>query len=107
MGRATFTMVAAGDGSPQSPSGYAYYLVAHAIATVLLLIALVAAIWQFMDWVGGPSCLAGGSAPPASSAPVVLDSVQASEPARLSAHAEAALSQGDCFCPHSGSAKSP
>jgi formate hydrogenlyase subunit 3/multisubunit Na+/H+ antiporter MnhD subunit len=43
MGLATFKTVAAGDGSPQSPSGYCYYLLIHAIATVLLLIALVAA----------------------------------------------------------------
>ena len=72
MGYATFRMVAAGDGSPQSPSGYRYYLVAHAIATALLLVALVAAIWQFMDWVGAPSCLTVASTQPVSPAPVVL-----------------------------------
>jgi hypothetical protein len=106
MGYATFRMVAAGDGSPQSPSGYRYYLVVHAIATALLLVALVAAIWQFMDWVSAPSCLAVPS-PPVSTAPVVLDSVQASGPPHLSAHAEMALNRGDCPCPHGGSAKSP
>jgi hypothetical protein len=99
-------MVAAGDGSPQSPSGYRYYLVAHAVATALLLIALVAAIWQFMDWVATPSCLADASTQRVSSAPVALDSVQASGPPHLSAHAEAALNRGDCPCPHSR-AKSP
>ncbi|WP_156664727.1 hypothetical protein [Mycobacterium sp. 852002-51057_SCH5723018] len=102
-----YRMVAAGDGSPQSPSGYRYYLVAHAIATALLLIALVAAIWQFMDWVGAPSCQAVASTPPVSSAPVLLDSAQAGGPPRLAAPAEVALNRGDCPCPHSGSAKSP
>jgi hypothetical protein len=100
-------MVAAGDGSPQSPSGYRYYLVAQAIATALLLVALVAAIWQFMAWVGAPSCPVVASTPPVSPAPVVLDSVQASGPPHLSAHAEVALNRGGCPCPHSSGAKSP
>jgi hypothetical protein len=91
MGKATFRMVAAGDGSPQSPAGYRYYLVAHAVATALLLIALVAAIWQFMDWVGAPSCLSAGPA----------------QSVTLTAHTEGALDRGDCPCPHSGGAKSP
>ncbi|HEY1442037.1 MAG TPA: hypothetical protein VGF65_14705, partial [Mycobacterium sp.] len=56
MGKATFKMVAAGDGSPQSASGYSFLVLAHATATVLLLITLVAAVWQFMDWVVTPSC---------------------------------------------------
>lgn len=91
MGKATFRMVAAGDGSPQSPSGYCYYLVAHAVATVLLLIALVAAIWQFMDWVGTPSCPVAGPA----------------RSVTLTAHTEGARDRGDCPCPHSGGAKTP
>jgi hypothetical protein len=49
-------MVAAGDGSPSSPAGYCALVVAHAIVTVVLLIALVAAAWQFMNWVQTPSC---------------------------------------------------
>jgi hypothetical protein len=56
VGLATFKTVFAGDGSPASPSGYGYYLLIHAIATALLLIALVAAIWQFMNWIAAPSC---------------------------------------------------
>jgi hypothetical protein len=56
---ATFKMVAAGDGSPTSPSGYCYLVVAHTVATVLLLILLVIATWQFMDWVVTPSCPTG------------------------------------------------
>ena len=64
MRRASFKMVAAGDGAPRSPTGYWYYLVAHAIGTVLLLITLVAAVWQFMDWVVAPSeCLASSAQP--------------------------------------------
>jgi hypothetical protein len=61
MGISTFKMVAASDGSPPSPTGYCYYLLVHAIATVLLLITLVAAVWQFMEWVVGPSCPEGSS----------------------------------------------
>jgi hypothetical protein len=90
MGIATFKTVAAGDGSPQSPPGYCFYLVIHAVATVLLLIAVVAAIWQFMDWVVAPSCskdVALATAPVAASHP-------------RSAHAEAALDDADCPCPH-------
>lgn len=80
MGRATFGMVAASDGSPQSPSGYCYYLVAHAIATVLLLIALVAGIWQFMDWIVTPPCAGDGSAtsaPAAATSPMAVEWVHA------------------------------
>ena len=75
MGRATFKMVAAGDGSPQSPSGYNFLLLAHAVATALLLITLVAAVWEFMDWVVAPTCSGEGaltsvsSTAPASPAP--------------------------------------
>jgi hypothetical protein len=86
MGIATFKTVAAGDGSPQSPSGYAYYLVVHAIATALLLIALVAAIWQFMDWVAAPSC-------PKAALASVSSSVAASQ-------SYAAPDDSDCPCPH-------
>jgi hypothetical protein len=92
MGIATFKTVAAGDGSPQSPSGYCYYLLFHAIATVLLLIALLAAIWQFMDWVVAPSCSKDVSLASASS------SVAAAH--RYSARAESALDDSDCPCPH-------
>jgi hypothetical protein len=92
MGMATFKTVAAGDGSPQYPSGYCYYLLFHAIATVLLLIALLAAIWQFMDWVVAPSCSKDVSVASASS------SAAASH--RYSARAESALDDTDCPCPH-------
>ena len=100
MRRATFEMVAAGDGSPPTPTGYCYYLLAHAIATVLLLITLVAAVWQFMSWVVTPSCLESSpppavstsAAPPASPTPSI----------RLAAHAEMSLSSSDCPCPKSG-----
>ncbi|MEZ0352252.1 hypothetical protein [Mycobacterium sp. pR1184] len=61
MRQVTFKMVAAGDGSPPTSTGYCYYLVAHAVATVLLLLTLVAAVWQFMDWVVTPSCLEASS----------------------------------------------
>ena len=128
MGKATFKMVAAGDGSPQSESGYSFLVLAHAIATVLLLITLVAAVWQFMDWVVTPSCpgdtalssvssSAPAPAPAATTLPVAPRSVQAGESRRTpgrtgvspttptgsyqySARAELALSAGDCPCPH-------
>jgi hypothetical protein len=87
LGLATFKTVAAGDGSPQSPSGYGYYLLIHAIATLLLLITLVAAIWQFMDWVVAPSCPKD----------VSLASASASVPPSAAA---AALDPSDCPCPH-------
>jgi len=95
--RATFTMVAAGDGAPRSPSGYDYYLLVHTIATVLLLVTLVAGIWQFMDWVAAPSC----------PGPVRLSSVTspaAEAPAGTAAPAasgsvQAALRSGECPCP--------
>ena len=86
MGIATFKTVAAGDGSPQSPSGYALYLLVHAIATALLLIALVAAIWTFMDWVAAPPCTKPSLAS-------VSSSVVASQ--RF-----AALDDTGCPCPH-------
>ncbi|MDT5259907.1 MAG: hypothetical protein QOD10_4987 [Mycobacterium sp.] len=119
MGKATFRMVAATDGSPSSPSGYSYYLLAHAIATVLLLITLVAAIWEFMGWVTAPSCLGDASVPSVSSSPaaapagtnspVALESVQVGIPNRTgvsfaashhySARAELALTHSECPCP--------
>ncbi|ORJ58477.1 hypothetical protein [Mycobacterium simiae] len=67
MRQATFKMVAAGDGSPPTSTGYCYYLVAHAVATVLLLLTLVVAVWQFMDWVVAPSCAEAGPQPSAAS----------------------------------------
>lgn len=126
MGKATFKMVAAGDGSPQSPSGYSFLVLAHAIATVLLLITLVAAVWQFMDWVVTPSCPGDAAmssvsspapAPAATTSPVAPRPVQAAESRRTpgrtgmspttpvasyqySAQAELALSSGECPCPH-------
>jgi hypothetical protein len=126
MGKATFKMVAAGDGSPQSPDGYCFLVLAHAIATVLLLITLVAAVWQFMDWVVTPSCpgdtalssvSSSAPAPAATTSPAAPRSVQAGESRRTSgrtgmspptptasyqysAQAEPALSSGDCPCPH-------
>lgn len=98
-GIATFKVVAAGDGSPQSPSGYSYYLLAHAIATVLLLIGLVAAVWQFMDWVVTPSCLGGA---PLSSVSSVgpPPSVISAASQHYSARVEVALTGSECRCPH-------
>jgi hypothetical protein len=125
MGQATFRMVAATDGSPPSPAGYRYYLLAHAIATVLLLITLVAAVWQFMDWIVTPSCLGDTSLSSVSSSSVAapattMTSPVASSPVpagrtpgrtgvstttpsasyQYSAQAELALSSGECPCPH-------
>lgn len=126
MGKATFKMVAAGDGSPQSPSGYGLLVFAHAIATVLLLVVLVAGVWQFMDWVVTPSCpgdaamssaSSSAPAPAAMTSPVAPRSAQAGESRRTpgragvspttpvasyqySARAELALSSGECPCPH-------
>jgi len=126
VGKTTFKMVAAGDGSPQSPSGYSFLVFAHAIATVLLLIVLVAGVWQFMDWVVTPSCpgdaamssvSSSASAPAATTSPVAPRSVQAGESRRTpgrtgvspttpvasyqySAQDELALSSGECPCPH-------
>jgi hypothetical protein len=126
MGKATFKMVAATDGSPPSPSGHCYHLLAHAVATVLLLITLVAAMWQFMDWIVKPSCLADTSlsssmapsssaAPATTTSPVASGTVPASElrrtPGRARVYpttpdasyqhsAELSLSSGDCRCPH-------
>ena len=93
MGIATFKTVAAGDGSPESPSEYRYYLLVHAIATALLLIALVAAIWQFMDWVVAPACPKDASLPSAASSSTVAASH------RYSAGVESALDEADCPCP--------
>ena len=92
MRRAGFKMVAAGDGAPPSPTSYWYYLLAHAIGTALLLITLVAAVWQFMDWVVAPSpCLASDTQAPVSSAGVPQDRVAV----RLAA------SSSECDCPNS------
>lgn len=91
MGIATFKTVAAGDGSPQSPSGYCYYLVLHAVATALLLITLVAAIWQFMNWIAEPSCPRD----------VSLASVSSSRSAPVDAsHHLSARGDSGCPCPH-------
>ena len=74
MGRQTFMLVAASDGSPQSPFGHRD-LVAYSIATVLMLITLAAAAFQFADWLLTPSeCLTSSSAPSVSSAPVASTS---------------------------------
>lgn len=74
MRQATLKMVAAGDGSPPSSSGYCYYLVAQAVATVLLLLTLVVAVWQFMDWVVAPSCAEAG--PQSSAASLAAQTTQ-------------------------------
>jgi hypothetical protein len=114
MRRATFKMVAAGDGSPPTPTGYCYYLLAHAVATVLLLMLLVAAVWQFMDWVVAPTCLESSSqslvststaAAAAGTTTAPTASPRSASPApsiRLAARAELALDPGDCPCPKSG-----
>ena len=82
MGQVTFKMVAAGDGSPPTSSGYCFFLMAHAVATVLLLITLVAAVWQFMDWVVTPSCPEASSVSSATSVtspPVASGTTKAEE----------------------------
>jgi hypothetical protein len=103
MRRATFRMVAAGDGAPPSPTGYCYYLVVHAVGTVLLLLTLVAAVWQFMDWVVTPSeCLVSSSRPSApSSGAGAAARVIATAPAPTvhdAARTQLASDSGDCPC---------
>ncbi|WAC89164.1 hypothetical protein [Mycobacterium sp. Aquia_213] len=122
MRQVTFKMVAAGDGSPPTSTGYCYYLVAHAVATVLLLITLVAAVWQFMDWVVTPSCLEASATTSVSTTPVASRTTKAEEirnspgqpgvahstwterPAsyRTAAQTEALADAGDCPCPKAG-----
>jgi hypothetical protein len=108
MGRPTFMLVAATDGSPQTPSGHRD-LVAYSIATFLMLITLAAAALQFADWLLTPSpCLTSSSQPSASSAPVASTSAHVGAslrgpgqpPAhRYSAEAELAVSSSGCPCP--------
>jgi hypothetical protein len=103
MRRATLRMVAAGDGAPPSPTGYWYYLVAHAIGTVLLLITLVAAVWQFMDWVVTPSeCLESSSQPSMSSsgagAAVRVMAAAPSPTVHDAARTQLASDPGECPC---------
>jgi hypothetical protein len=115
MRQVTFKMVAAGDGSPETPTGYCYYLLAHAIATVLLLITLVAAVWQFMDWVVTPSCPEAISAPSSAvavaagtTAPLAAEPAYSAAPAsyhntaRTEAVGSFKVASGDCPCPKSG-----
>jgi hypothetical protein len=125
MRQVTFKMVAAGDGSPPTSTGYCYYLMAHAVATVLLLITLVAAVWQFMDWVVTPSCLEASSvssAAPVTTTPVASGITKAAEirnslgqpgashstwterPAsyRNAARTETLADSADCHCPKTG-----
>jgi hypothetical protein len=122
MGMSTLKMVAAGDGSPSSPAGYGYLVVAHAVVTVLLLATLAVGVWQFMDWVVTPSCPSDAAQPlmPTSSAvapsPVTAPPVLAGEVARSSgrpessavsmpaayqgsAHVLLATGAGDCLRP--------
>ncbi|MCV7413435.1 hypothetical protein AWC05_03010 [Mycobacterium florentinum] len=111
MRQVTFKMVAAGDGSPPTSTGYCYYLVAHAVATVLLLITLVAAIWQFMDWVVTPSCpeaspvsssavaVAAGTTAPLTDKPTPTT---ASVSYRNTARTDTLADSGDCPCPKAG-----
>jgi hypothetical protein len=125
MRQMTFKMVAAGDGAPPTSTGYCYYLVAHAVATVMLLITLVAAVWQFMDWVVTPSCLEASSvssAAPVTTTPVASKTTKAAEirdsqgrpdvsltswterpPSyRNAARTQAAADSPDCHCPNAG-----
>lgn len=105
MRRATFKMVAAGDGSPPTPTGYRYYLVAHAVATVLLLLTLVAAVWQFMDWVVAPGCLESSSQPSVSNsssavaAGVTVVAIALDPSYHDAARTELVSNPGDCPCP--------
>ena len=98
---------------------------AHAVATVLLLITLVAAVWQFMDWVVTPSCLEASSvssAAPVTTTPVASGTTKAVEisnspgqpgvshttwterPAsyRDAARTETMAGPSDCHCPKTG-----
>jgi hypothetical protein len=110
MRQVTFKMVAAGDGSPETPTGYCYYLFAHAVATVLLLITLVAAVWQFMDWVVTPSCPQASSTSSAVAVAAGTTAPLAAEPAhtaasvtyRDAARTETLADSGDCPCPKAG-----
>jgi hypothetical protein len=97
-------MVAAGDGAPPSPTGYCYYLVVHAIGTVLLLIALVAAVWQFMDWAVSPSACLGSSSQPSVSAVAAAakDAATALSPtpsAQEASRIAMAAKPVECACP--------
>lgn len=122
MRQVTFKVVAAGDGSPPTSTGYFYYLMAHAVATVLLLITLVAAVWQFMDWVVTPSCLEASSVASVTTTPVASRTAKAVEirnsagnpgvshstwtqrtPSyRNAARTEPVADASDCPCPKSG-----
>ena len=92
MGKVTFRTLAGTDGSLQLPSGFRH-LFAHGITTVLLLVTLMAAAWQFMDWMVAPSaCLIDSSqssatsssapAPPETTSPAAPRSPQAGESRR-------------------------
>jgi hypothetical protein len=125
MRQVTFKMVAAGDGSPPTSTGYWYYLMVHAVATVLLLITLVAAVWQFMDWVVTPSCLEASSvssaaavgtpavAPGSTKAEEIRNSTGQARASRSTwterpasyrnaARTETLADSGDCPCPKAG-----
>src|SRR5262249_55804009 len=74
------------DGSLQLPSGYRH-LFAHGITTVLLLVTLMLAGWEFMNWVVVPSaCEISETASPQASAP----SPSTPPPAPVPAPSEAA-----------------
>lgn len=106
MRKATFRMVAAGDGAPPSPAGYWYYLLAHAIATTLLLATLVVAVWHFMDWVVAPAPCPESVAHASVSSSATLAATEVTT-APVSAipvyRATAALAsdRGECDCPNS------
>ncbi len=125
MRQMTFKMVAAGDGAPPTSTGYCYYLVAHAVATVLLLITLIAAVWQFMDWVVTPSCLEASSVSPATSVTTTPDASRTTKATEIrdshgqpgvsltswtdrppsyrnAARTEVMADSADCHCPKTG-----
>jgi hypothetical protein len=98
MGKATFRMVAGTDGSLRLASGYRY-LFSYGITTVFLLVILMAAAWEFMDWLVAPSaCLVNSAQPSASSS---------SAPASLEASPETTALVVPTSAPAGGARRAP
>jgi hypothetical protein len=99
MGLAGIRPIAASGGPPQLPSGYRY-LLAHAIATLLLLITLAAVGWQFVAWVAEPSaCLIDSSQSLRSSQTTPPVAIAPTASYHYSARAKLAVSDSGCPCP--------
>jgi hypothetical protein len=89
MRRPSFTTVVATDGSAQGTCGYRY-LLAHAIATLLLFIAMVLAVWLFVASVVDSSACSKRSS----------HSTASSSTAPGAARATAVAYRGGPGCPH-------